>query len=102
MRRAARIDDNQNELVAGLRKYPGVTVKVTSQLKKFCDIVVGFRGKNYLIEIKDPSKPPSHRQLTPDEKIFHDLWTGQVDIAHTVDEVLKIINYPKQTFKLTK
>lgn len=43
-------------------------------------------------EIKDGSKPPSRRKLTPAEEKFHDLWTGRVDICNSFEEVIKVLN----------
>ncbi|MHC4753292.1 MAG: hypothetical protein ACYTFW_25940 [Planctomycetota bacterium] len=57
----------------------------------FPDIVVGYRGRNYLIEIKDGSKPPSKRKLTSDEREWHDTWRGAVYVANNTDEALEII-----------
>jgi hypothetical protein len=91
MRRAARIDANQNEVVQVLRDV-GASVAITSMVGKgFPDIVVGFRGRNYLIEIKDGSKPPSKRKLTSDEREWHDTWRGTVYVANNSDEALEII-----------
>jgi hypothetical protein len=90
MRRAARIDGNQNQVVKELRSI-GCTVLITSQLKGCFDILVGYRGLNFCFEIKDPSKPPSQRKLTPDEQKFHDTWEGSVYIIHTIDEAIEII-----------
>jgi len=64
--RGNRIDANQNEIVRELRKV-GATVLITSNLKNAFDILVGFRGELYIVEIKDGSKPPSQRKLTPGE-----------------------------------
>ena len=48
-----RIDANQPEIVDGLRRI-GATVRSTATIGiGFPDICVGFRGKNYLFEIKD-------------------------------------------------
>jgi hypothetical protein len=91
MRRIARIDANQNEVVYALRQI-GASVAVTSHVGSgFPDIVVGFRGVNYLIEIKDGSKPPSKRRLTKDEQRFHDGWNGEVIVINDVDEALKVV-----------
>jgi len=57
----------------------------------FPDIVVGFRGKTYLIEIKDGSKPPSKRKLTEEEQFFFDVWVGHVEVVESVDQALHII-----------
>jgi hypothetical protein len=91
MRTAARKDDNQDEIVFALRGI-GATVAITHQLGGgFVDIVVGFRGKNYLIEIKDGNKPPSRRKLTKDEADFHWDWQGQIDIAENAEDAFRII-----------
>jgi hypothetical protein len=91
LRRAARIDANQNEIVKQLRKV-GCSVLIVSQLKNCFDILIGFKGKNYAFEIKDGNKPPSQRKLTEGEKKFFNSWNGQVDIVTCLDDCLKIID----------
>lgn len=91
MRRAARIDDNQNELVQALRDM-GASVAITSMVGSgFPDLVVGFRGRNFLFEIKDGSKPPSKRKLTEDEQRFFDAWRGTIFVVNNVNEALSFI-----------
>lgn len=91
--RAKKIDRNQPELVEQIRKIPGATVTHTHELGNgMVDIIVGYRKKNFLLEIKDPLKPPSARKLTEDEEKFHRGWTGQIAIVETLDDVLKLIN----------
>ncbi len=97
MRRIARKDKNHKGIVKSLRALPGVTVFDTASLGDgFPDIIVGYKGKNFLFEIKDGSKPPSQRVLTPDEIEFHGGWKGQVNVCNSFDEIFKII-YQKQT-----
>lgn len=91
MRKNAKRDGNQDQIVAELRQA-GVSVAVTHQLGGgFPDIVTGFRGQNYQFEIKDPGQPPSKRKLTPAEEKYHDEWKGQVDIILSADEALNIM-----------
>lgn len=90
MRRIARIDGNQKQIVEQLRRL-GVTVLHTYQLKNCFDILVGYEGKNYAFEIKDGSKPKSARKLTEGEQKFFDGWLGQVDKVESIDEICKII-----------
>lgn len=93
MRRAAKIDSNQNKVVTLLRKIPGVSVAVTSALGKgFPDLVIGRNGKNYLVELKDGDKFKSQQKLTPEESKWHDEWRGQVAVCANIDEVLNTIN----------
>lgn len=91
MRRRAKIDANQPLIVRALRDA-GATVKSTSQLGDgFPDLVVGWRGKNFMFEVKDPTKKPSERKLTDDEKAFHFGWSGQVCIIESVEDALKVM-----------
>lgn len=90
--RAKRIDANQNQIVKQLRQLPGVSVKITSMVGDgFVDAVIGYMGRNYLAEIKDPNQPPSKRKLTPDEQRFHKDWKGQVAIIQCFEDALKMI-----------
>lgn len=92
MRRAARIDDNQKEIVRALRSIPGVTVVSLAAVGRGVpDILVGRAGKNYLLEIKDSAKPPSERKLTPAEQEFHDKWTGHCAVVMSVNEALSVV-----------
>jgi hypothetical protein len=96
-RRAARIDDNQNEIVEEFRAR-GASVKVVSQVKGFVDIVVGYRGHNFLIEIKDGRKPPSARKLTDDEIEFHASWRGTCQVIEGRDEVGSFLKKVEKTY----
>ena len=85
-------DANQGRIVRALRDV-GATVTVLSQVGYGCpDILVGFRGVNYLLEIKDGEKPPSKQQLTPAETRWHDEWRGQAAIVNSVDAAIGVIN----------
>jgi hypothetical protein len=91
--RAKKVDANQAELVKQIRKIPGATVKHTHVVGDgFVDIVVGYRKRNFLFEIKDPSQPPSKRKLTEDEEKFHKEWTGHVAVVETIDDVVRELN----------
>lgn len=91
--RAKKVDRNQKEIVEMLRKIPGVSVAYTHTIGNgFPDIVVGFKGVNYLCEIKDGTLKPSAQKLTPDEDKFHKEWTGQITVANNIDKILELIN----------
>ena len=91
MRRAARIDRNQPDIIKALR-YAGATVQPTHTLGKGCpDLLVGFRGENFLLEIKDGGKSPSRRKLTNDETTWIENWRGKVRVISTIDEALDAI-----------
>ena len=87
----ARVDANQAVIVAALRKL-GATVLHLHQLGKGApDLAVGYEGRNYFLELKDGSKPPSARKLTPDEAKFHAEWRGQVAVIESVDEAIAFV-----------
>lgn len=85
---AKRIDSNQPEIVAALRSV-GASVECLHDLGKGVpDLLVGFRGCNYLLEVKDGNKSPSRRQLTDDQKDWRLSWRGNVKTVETVDHAL--------------
>lgn len=92
MRRAARVDDNQKDIVAALRRA-GFSVCVLSAVGKGVpDILVGAQGRNILLEIKDGAKAKSARKLTMDEQTWHTAWRGQVAIVSSIYEALQTIH----------
>lgn len=77
MRKKARVDANQKEIVQELRKR-GISVLHTHQLGKGApDIIVGYMNSNYLIELKDGNKSKSQQRLTKDELDFSLKWRGR-------------------------
>lgn len=91
MRQAAKTDDNQKTIVTALRKA-GASVQSLANVGKGCpDLLVGYNGINYLIEVKDGNKVPSARKLTIDQEHWHNVWTGAVHIVKSEDEALKIL-----------
>ena len=87
-----RTDRNHAEIINALRKIPNLSVFSTHEVGKgFPDIVIGYKGINYLIEIKDGNKPPSARKLTEAELQFHSNWKGQIKIVNNFDELLNIL-----------
>ena len=96
MRRKARIDDNQKQIVTQLRAY-GCSVFSTASIGKgFPDIVVGYRGKNYMFEIKDGAKSKSRQKLTPDEQKFFETWRGQIAVIKNIYDALIVIGIHKK------
>ena len=91
MRRRARIDANQPLIVKALREA-GASVLSLSPMGGGCpDLLVGYKGRNLLMEIKDPTKKPSQRKLTDDEYVFHSGWAGNVFLVETAVEALKLL-----------
>ncbi len=92
----ARVDNNQKEITRRLRNF-GASVQVLSTLGKGCpDLLVGFRGKNFLLEIKSSAK----KNLTPDEQGWHERWAGSVDRVDSIEEALILIGVSAKTIPL--
>ena len=91
MRRAAKVDGTQAEIVAAL-KAAGATVQHLHAVGQGCpDLVVGFRGKNYMIECKPNIGSPSERRLRPNQQEWHDGWKGHVAVVETPEAALAVI-----------
>lgn len=91
MRRFGRTDRNQAEIVKALRKL-GATVECLSAVGGGCiDLLVGFKGINYCLEVKDWMAAPADQALTPDQKEWHKTWQGQKAVVKTVEEALREI-----------
>ena len=89
--RAAKTDANQAAIVAALRAA-GATVESLHRVGGGVpDILVGYRGRSYPVEIKDGSKPPSARTLTPDQVRWHAAWKGDVYVVESVAEALDVL-----------
>ena len=91
MRKAARVDANQGEIVSAL-KQAGCSVQSLAAVGDGVpDLLVGRAGVNYCLEVKDGSKSPSRRRLTSDQFTWTVAWNGQVDVVKDVTEALTAV-----------
>jgi hypothetical protein len=96
MRRAAKVDENQREIVATLEVH-GFTVKSLAAVGDGVpDLLFAQHGENYLAEVKNGKRSPSKRRLTPDQNVFHEKWRGNIHIFESVDDVLLAIDKIKR------
>lgn len=86
-RYAARRDKVELDVVKQLRSISGISVEVIS-IKNVGDLLIGFRGVTYLIELKSKGG-----KLTDGQKQFHNEWTGQHAICTTLEDILKVIGF---------
>lgn len=85
MRRAAKVDGNQAEIVARLRSI-GVWVLHLHAVGKGCpDLLCWHRGRYFLLEIKEPGERPSIEQAE-----WMATCPGELHIARTPDEAAAI------------
>lgn len=90
MRRAARVDENQAEIVLGLRKF-GASVQPLHAVGQGCpDLLVGYKG-NHLLEVKNPEKPKGDQQLTPRQVRWHEDWNGPIHVVRALEEAIAVL-----------
>ena len=95
MRRAARVDNNQAEIVKALRKIPNVSVEHGHD-----DLLVGHKGITYWVEVKNPDRlrkdgSMHENVLQESQKKLKREWFGQYAIVSTLDEILALIGITK-------
>lgn len=91
MRRAAKVDDNQRDIVQALRQI-GATVQPLSAVGDGVpDLLVGYRALNILIEVKDGAKPKSKQNLTMEQETWHARWLGQVVIINNTEDAINYV-----------
>ena len=93
-RRAAKVDDNQAEIVARLRALEGVTVELGHD-----DFLVGYQGRTFWIELKNPSRRNADGTwkagaLKSDQLRIALDFTGHYLITDSFDDIVKQINFP--------
>lgn len=70
------VDANQADIVEALRRV-GALVQHLHTVGGGCpDLLVGYRGKLWLLEVKDGRKVASARALSESELAWHTRWAG--------------------------
>lgn len=80
-------DLNQPEIVSALEAI-GCDVLV---LHAPVDLMVGYRGRTLLLEVKNGRKRPSARKLTPAQVKFHASWRGHKAKVETPQEAIDAV-----------
>jgi hypothetical protein len=81
VRKAANVDTSQKPIVDALRKI-GASVQILSAVGKGCpDLLVGWHGRNTLLECKTGNDKLNQMQVG-----WHETWAGQVAVVRTPEE----------------
>lgn len=86
MRRAAKVDSNQERIVTVLRQVGARVESLARVGGGVPDLLVLFRGRLLLLEVKTAAG-----SLTPDQVQWHQEWAGAIHIVHNVEEALTAI-----------
>ena len=92
IRRSLQRDANEPAIVKALRAI-GASVH---PLHVPCDLLVGYQGRTYLMEVKSPLGPKggasrNGQKLNEKQQAFADAWAGQFAIVRTIQEALDAI-----------
>lgn len=86
MRRAAKVDQNQDEIVTALRAA-GATVQSLAAIGKGCpDLLASLRGAMFLIEVKRAKGKVNELQAE-----WHAQWQAKVHVVRTPEDALRVI-----------
>lgn len=90
-------DANQAPIVEALRRV-GATVQLLHSVGAGCpDLLVGFRGANFLLEVKNPNsrygkgKQSNEAGTRERQELWQAAWRGRVVVVRTVEEALAAI-----------
>jgi hypothetical protein len=88
MRRAARTDSTQTDIVNALRRCGCRVLHLHTLGSGAPDILVGLGRRLTMMELKSGDLSPSRRRLTPLEQDFARDWAGHVITIESVDQAL--------------
>lgn len=82
---AAKRDKIEPDIIKAL-EFVGATVEQLSK-RDVADLLVGFRGVNYLLEVKSGAAG----RVSDGQQNWQDSWRGMVAVVRSVDEALEVL-----------
>lgn len=90
MRRAAKVDANQDQIVSALRAA-GASVQSLAPIGKGCpDLLAAFRGEMFLIEVKQGKGKVNELQTK-----WHSEWKADVHVVYGPEDALMVVGAVK-------
>ncbi len=86
MRKRAKVDLNQVEIVAAIRKVGGKVLHLHQIGGGCADILVKYHGVLLLMEIKSKGG-----RMTPDEQAFYNEWQECMVVVYSAEEALEAL-----------
>lgn len=88
MRRRARVDENQSEIVSALREL-GCSVELLHRVGGGCpDVMAAYEGRTALLEIKNPNGSP---RLLSTQREWIARWKGRVAVVSSATEAVDVM-----------
>ncbi len=91
-RTASRIDKNQTEIVAGLRKAGYSVLSLASLGRGVPDILVASPTRTMLMEIKE-----GKHKLNKQQMAWHNKWPALVYVVRSLEDALLVMGYSRWT-----
>lgn len=87
MRRAAHQDSTHKPVVLALRAAGATVCRISSPEAGLPDLLVGFTGRTFLLEVKGPNT-----RVEPEQLVWHRTWRGApVHVVRTPEEALAVL-----------
>jgi hypothetical protein len=85
--RPKNVDKNQNEIVHALRQVGATVILLHEAGEGIPDLLIGFMGDTYLMEVKSKTGKLNPRQIE-----WHEKWNGDfVFIVRSIEDALNAI-----------
>jgi hypothetical protein len=89
--RSRRADDNHAALRDGFRRLGGSWLDLVPESGGEPDALLGWRGQNVLVEIKNPLGSAAARRPRAKQVEWHRAWRGRpVAVVETLAEILRL------------
>ena len=88
-----RVDENQKAIVAALKKIGACVIDLSGTGGGVMDLLVIYRSRVLMVEVKNPAKPKADQALTPAQIRVHAEIGGaggEVHIVRTIDEAIAL------------
>lgn len=81
-------DKNQQPIINKLRGYGASVYSTASIGRGFPDLCVGYMGRNYLMEVKNPERDG---KLNERQEQFFERWKGSAHVVYYPEDAIKIL-----------
>jgi hypothetical protein len=88
-RRVHRVDANQKEILQVARQMGAMALPITDLGQGAPDVLIAWRGSNYLWEIKNKA---GKNIIGKEQQDWMDNWRGQVCVIRTTQEAIEFLN----------
>lgn len=92
--RRRRVDENQAGIVSALQAIGACVIDLSASGGGVMDLIVCYRRRTHMVEIKNPAKPKAGQCLTPAQIKLHRAIGDagcEVHVIRTIDEAIALV-----------